>query len=56
MEKFPLKKESVDTITPENFEARRKQLSEQVWAGDYNKALPLADKVLEKFPEELRIF
>ena len=48
MEKPPFKKENVDdVITPENFEARRKQLSEQVWAGKYDEALPLADKVLE---------
>lgn len=46
MEEFPSKKESV-TITPENFEERRKQLSEQIWAGKYNEALPLADKMLE---------
>src|SRR3989338_6862164 len=47
MEKFPLKKEGVDAITSENFETRKKQLSEQVWAGKYDEALPLADKMLE---------
>ena len=47
MEKFPLKKESADAITPENFETLKKQLSEQVWAGKYDKALPLADEMLK---------
>jgi len=47
MESFPLKKENTDTITPENFEARKKQLSEQIWAGRHDEALPLADKMLE---------
>ena len=47
MEKSPLKKEGVDAIMPENFETRRKQLSEQVWAGKYDEALPLADEMLK---------
>jgi len=47
MEKFPLKKESANAITPENFEVQKKQLSEQIWAGKYDAALPLADKMLE---------
>ncbi|GEM_PF-4381232 len=53
MEKLPSKKENIDgIIMPENFEARRKQLSERMWSGEYDEALPLADKMLEYRTEQ----
>ena len=35
-----------DTVTPENYEAASQELSRLTWEGDYDKALPLADKLL----------
>jgi len=47
MENFSYKKEKADAVTPENFEAHKKQLSDQIWSGEYSGALPLADRLLE---------
>lgn len=39
--------EQFKTITTENFEAASKHLGRITWEGNYNEALPLADKIFE---------
>ncbi|MBI4114233.1 MAG: hypothetical protein HY445_00125, partial [Candidatus Niyogibacteria bacterium] len=41
------KREQFKEITTENFETASKHLGRITWEGNYNEALPLADKILE---------